>query len=255
MFEITAETLKWAYKKLKNYVYYASPASYLKDKIAQFEACYNEKSFEEIAENLNCILAKEKYSIIKDEKVSYTIFPKKDGVSDENSIVLVENFNVFIDMPLQFYLIDILFTLELFENIDSNTSEYSFGNDFNYALWEIKENKRPGNILENRLLFANFNSQYDSWKNKVYAYLDENAKSDCYIIRMDFKKSYYNVYFNIRNFIKEHIKDDALNNPICEFECELYSYYSSIIDSLVRQEHFKKKANYVHLPTMNLTIN
>lgn len=248
MFDITAETLKWAYKKLKNYIYYSSPASYLKDKIVQFEENYNENSFDEMAKNLNRILAKEKYSIIKDEKVSYTIYPKKDGVNDENNNVVVENFNIFIDMPLQFYLLDILFTLELFDNMNSNSSEYSFGNDFNYALWEIKEGKRPGNILENRLLFANFNSQYDSWKNKVYTYLDKNADNDCYIVKMDFKRSYYNVYFNIRDFIKEHMGESALNNHICEFECELYSYYSYIIDSLVPQEGFKKKPNYVHLP-------
>lgn len=248
MFDITAETLKWAYKKLKNHIYYSSPASYLKDKIVQFEENYNENSFDEMAKNLNRILAKEKYSIIKDEKVSYTIYPKKDGVNDENNNVVVENFNIFIDMPLQFYLLDILFTLELFEKMDSNSSEYSFGNDFNHALWEIKDCKRPGNILENRLLFANFNSQYDSWKNKVYTYLDKNAENDCYIVKMDFKKSYYNVYFNIRDFIKEHVGESALNNPICEFECELYSYYSYIIDSVVSQEGFKKKTNYVHLP-------
>ena len=245
MFDITAETLKWAYKKLKNYIYYSSPASYLKDKIVYFEENYNENSFDEMAKNLNRILAKEKYSIIKDEKVSYTIYPKKDGVNDENNNVVVENFNIFIDMPLQFYLLDILFTLELFDNMDGNSSVYSFGNDFNYSLWEIKEGKRPGNILENRLLFANFNSQYDSWKNKVYTYLDKNADNDCYIVKMDFKRSYYNVYFNIRDFIEERLGKNALNNPICEFECELYSYYSTVIDSVVPQEGLKKKTNYV----------
>lgn len=248
MFDITPKTLKWAYKKLKNYIYYSSPSSYLKDKIINFESNYNENSFDDMAENLNIILSKEKYTLIKDEKVTYTIFPKKDGISEENNNVIVENFNVFIDMPLQFYLLDIIFTLELFENMNSNSADYSFGNDFNYAMWEIKEGKRPGNILENRLLFANFNSQYDSWKNKVYTYLDENADNDCYIVKMDFKRSYYNVYFNIRDFIQKHVSERELNNPICEFECELYSYYSSIIDSVVPQEGFKKKTNYVHLP-------
>lgn len=248
MFDITAETLKWAYKKLKNYIYYSSPASYLKDKIVRFEENYDENSFYEMAKNLNRILTKGKYSIIKDEKVSYTIYPKKDGVNDENNNVVVENFNIFIDMPLQFYLLDILFTLELFNNMDSNSSEYSFGNDFNKVLWKIKEEKQHENILKNRWLFANFNSQYDSWKNKVYTYLDKNADDDYYIVKMDFKRSYYNVYFNIRDFIEEHLGENALSNPICEFECELYSYYSTIIDSVVPQEGLKKKTNYVHLP-------
>ena len=53
LYEITASNLKWAYKKLKNYVYYYNSSCYLKDKIIQFEKNYNSMYFEELSNELS----------------------------------------------------------------------------------------------------------------------------------------------------------------------------------------------------------
>ena len=246
MIGIDANSLKWAYKKLKNYVYYSSPASYLKDKIIQFEENYDENTFENMAQELLTLFSKT-HNMVSRQDISYAIFPKKDGVTSVNDSVVVDNFNVFIDMPLKFYLVDILFTLKIFENMDSKASDYSFGNDFDKRLWQIKAGDLAGNILENNLLFANFSTQYDLWKDKIYTALKETDNQDKIILKMDFKRSYYNVYFNINDFIKKHLKADEKCNPIYEFEKHLYRYYSAILDKIIPKEIPTKKY-FVHLP-------
>lgn len=246
MITINANSLKWAYKKLKNYVYYSSPASYLKDKIIDFENNYDEDTFSNMAQELLALFSN-KCDMLKGQRISYTIFPKKDGIIAEDNSLIVENFNVFIDMPLKFFLVDILFTLNIFENLSYRPSDYSFGNDFDKRLWQIKEGDLEGDILENNLLFANFNSQYDLWKDRIYSILDETNTRDKLIIKMDFKKSYYNVYFNINKFIQNYLNNGILYNPIYEFEKNLYRYYSAILERIIPSD-IKRKKNYVHLP-------
>lgn len=245
MIEINANSLKWAYQKLKNYIYYTSPASYLKDRIINFEESLKEDTFVEMADDL-CNIFSKNINMLSWQGISYLIYPKKDGVRGDNGQLTVDNFNVFIDMPIKFYLVDILFTLNLFENINE-TSECSFGNDFDNRLWEIKNGDRAGNILENKLLFANFHHQYSLWKDKIYNYLDGPAKNENKIIvKMDFTRSYYNVYFNINAFLTKHINDN-INNPIYNFEKNLYRYYTKILDSLIPYNKAPIN-NYVHLP-------
>ena len=244
MIEVNANSLKWAYQKLKNYIYYTSPASYLKDKIINFEKSLQTDTFAKMTGQLRGLFSK-KHNMLSGKRISYLIYPKKDGVRGDNGQITVYNFNVFIDMPLEFYLVDILFTLNLFENIES--SECSFGNDFDKRLWAIKNGNQDGNILENKLLFANFHSQYKLWKDKVYKYLDGPAKNENKIIvKMDFTRSYYNVYFDINEFLNNHIRENR-DNPIYEFEKNLYRYYSKILDNLIPNDAQRIK-NHVHLP-------
>lgn len=244
MISINAISMKWAYRKLKNYIYYASPASYLKDKIMQFEDNYNDNSFEDMANELQRLFSS-KHDMVKGKGISYIVFPKKDGVDSDNEKIIVNDYNVFLDMPLKFYLVDVLFTLDIFTTLNYKASDYSFGNDFDKRLWKIKENELDGNILENNLLFANFNAQYDLWKEKIYNAIEETSEQDKIIIKMDFKRSYYNAYFDIDSFIKELFNDDS-NDPICEFEKQLYYYYSGILNRII--DWSTPKTHYVHLP-------
>lgn len=243
MYSIDANSLKWAYQKLKSYIYYSLPASYLKDKMIEFEKNYNANSFVEMANDLNYLFSTT-HDMLRGQGISYTIFPKKDGVSSINNNIIVAGFNVFVDMPLKFYLVDVLFTLDIFESLQYDMSDYSFGNDFDKRLWQIKKNELDGSILENKLLFANFNAQYDLWKEKIYAKLEETADEDKTIIKMDFQRSYYNVYFDINKFIIEYL--GGLNNPIYQFEKQLYCYYSTILDDIIQWS--PHKTSFVHLP-------
>ena len=247
MIKITKESLMWAYGKLKNYVYYASPASYLKDKIIEFEKGFDNNSFEKMAIELNKLLSNN-YDVVKNKNISYTVYPKKDGICDDNNEIIVEKYNLFIDMPLKFFLLDVLFTLELFDRMDVGISDFSFGNDFNNVLWDIKNNKRDGSVLKNKYLFANFNTQYENWKGKIYGYIEENSQNDYYILKMDFKRSYYNVYFDFDGFVSNFLGKDFFNDPIYKFELHLYRYYSGILNNHITDVTFNKKGNYVHLP-------
>lgn len=244
MISINANSLKWAYKKLKNYIYYASPASYLKDKIVQFEKKINSNTFDDMEKELLALFSKER--CLSNQGIGYCIFPKKDGVVCDDNGILVKEFNVFIDMPIKFYLVDILFTLNLFESLEYDSSGYAFGNDFDKSLWQIKKGEIEGNILENNFLFANYSTQYQKWKEKIYDSLDNEDKQEKLILKLDFKRSFYNINFDIKKFIDDRFKHET-NNPVLNFEKQLYCYYSIILNSIIPSQE-KRNKNYANLP-------
>ena len=160
MYEINSENLKWAYKKLKHYFYYYKTSSYLKDKIISFERNYTENTFEELANKLNN-LSKIDSNMLSSKGVTYTIFPKRDSAKQDGEHINISEFNMFIDMPIEFYLIDILFSMDIYKNHKPEDLCYAYGNVFDNRLAFVDE------PLNNLLLYGNHSINYKKWKNTV----------------------------------------------------------------------------------------
>lgn len=77
MYEINAENLKWAYKKLKHYIYFYRSSSYLKDKIIEFEDNYNDSTFTEMSNSL-IELSNNDTKMLSGKQISFTMYPKRD---------------------------------------------------------------------------------------------------------------------------------------------------------------------------------
>ena len=189
MYEINAENLKWAYKKLKHYIYYYRSSSYLKEAIVEFEESYNENTFIEMANKLT-LLSKKNSQMLKNKHISFTIYPKRDSAhkNPQNDSVDIKDFNMFIDMPIEFYLVDILFTMDLYKCIDNSTMEYAYGNVFDKNLEFVD------NPLENLLLYGNHTINYKKWKNSIY---EKTSSKDKVIIKLDIERCFYNFKFQL----------------------------------------------------------
>lgn len=245
MFDITCENLKWAYKKLKKYFYYYNSSNYLKDKILKFENELNNNTFEKLSKELNN-MASLNHDMVSSKNIRFKIYPKKDvaTIGSTTQKVEITDFNIFIDMPLSFYLVDILFTLDLLETVPSENLKYSYGNKFDERLYASDIN-----ILTNSLLFSNHNKNYNDWKKSIYKGLSENSDKNKIVIKLDIKKCFYNVYFNLKEFILKIFSMDYKSDYVIKIMCNIYRYFSKIIDAeLNLNVDLFKKENYVHLP-------
>ena len=162
MYEINERTIRFAYLKLKNYVYYYSSSNYLKEKLMKFEDDLKSEPtlFKKYANELNQLAEKE-YDMLDGYKFDYIAYPKKDSFVANNDKIDVENVNLFIDTDLIFYLNDVLFCFELYDVYKSLNQELFFGNLFNKHL---KETNDP---LYNRMLFDAYWGNYNKWKKAI----------------------------------------------------------------------------------------
>ncbi len=249
MLEITPENLRWAYSKLKNYYYYYNSSTYLKDKIMDFESDLQENTFDMLSKRLNNI-ATLNFFMLANEDIYFKAYPKKDAVKYDNDSdrVIIEDYNAFIDMPFEFYLVDVLFALSFFKKSNKERLKYSYGNKFDERLYDMD------NIISNRLLFSNHRINYIAWKHTAQKAINdkENINNDRIIIKLDIKKCFYNVYFDIKEFIMNNLGFNYLNNTVTKIMVNIYRYYSAIMDNEViaskDKEKELKKNNYVHLP-------
>ena len=115
--------------------------------------------------------------------------------------MIIEDYNAFIDMPFEFYLVDVLFALSFFKKSNKERLKYSYGNKFDERLYDMD------NIISNRLLFSNHRINYIAWKHTAQKAINdkENINNDRIIIKLDIKKCFYNVYFDIKEFIMNNL--------------------------------------------------
>ena len=237
MYAINSKNLKCAYKKLKHYFYYYKTSSYLKDKIVDFEKNYTENTFEELAKKLND-LSRIDSKMISGLGVTYTIFPKRDSAVRDGENINISEFNMFIDMPIEFYMVDILFSMDIYKKHNSDDLIYSYGNCFDKRLNFVDE------PLNNLLLYGNHSINYKKWKNTV---LQDKYKDDSLIIKLDIKRCFYNIKFNIPDFIKNILNINYLDDPVTKIMVNIYRYYSKIINDEMKISQIENE-NEVTLP-------
>lgn len=237
VYDITGENLRWAYMKLKNYIYYYHSSSYLKNKIIEFESNfiidYPIDYFNRLANDLNK-LAEDDFYMLSNEKISLLTYPKKNQVFSKEDNISIGDVNFFIDMDIKFYLVDILYSLSFFDLI---TNDNSFGNVFDHRMEE--------SILENRLLLNNHNISYKNWKKNVFKQISNENSEGLSLIKIDMERCFYNIAFNINTF-NEHYLETGSNKPVVKIMTNVYRLYNSKLSSNING--VITKANEVTLP-------
>ena len=246
MENITLEDIESAYLRLKRAIYYENNISlHLKMQLAEFE---NEKNFldederikyfEKFKEKLNKYDSKEalnyfnklfleiKYKkVIKklNEKVDkniYKIIEKNLENPELNSILEKKikedsskndiSYNYFIDCPIEFHIISVLWIMkygyELDSKLDRNNSIYSYG----YRL-DIKKEKLNNidinfeKIIREKSIFKKYYEQYQKWKYNGLKEVEHirEKNENVVILCLDLKRFYY---FINRKKLKDKIR-------------------------------------------------
>ena len=243
MFEINEENLKYAYQKYKNYAYYYNSSIFYKQKVIEFEKNYNENTFSLMARELKEQLLKNKS--LENSGIGITILPKKDSVKVENEKIIIDKFNFFIDMPLKYYLVDILFSLELMTSTERSIYKHAYGSVFDENLYDIA-NQCIDDVVKNKLLFANYGKKYAEWKRQIYDYVDNNKENDYVLYKLDIEKCFYNVDFDIVDFINK-IFGTNNDSDATRLIKQVYLYYTAIIEKQFDSNATKEK-RHVLLP-------
>ena len=225
--------IKSCYKKFKSYVYYSN-YTYLKRKIIEFE--FND-NFEGIFNVLGTALSNnsDEYFNQLIQQINWIPQIKKIHNKENNDVliisnqidnskVIVEKINYFIDMPIELYILDVLWTILFGKCLyDSKLIESSnAANKFAYGLFSNKTGI-DGIDFDSINLFEPYYFNYKKWRKGAIDKVNElyNNKVDSTIIALDLTEYFYGVDINF-NEINEFIK---------YFDID-FSYLTKIIENI-----------------------
>lgn len=234
MYSINAETLKIAFKKLKTHYYYSASSLYLKKKIVEFENQIHNKSnsFESIANKLNNMVYGH-MSLLKSSDVDYVVYPKKNTFKKEYDSIKTDCdcLNCFIDMDIEFFLVDVIFTLNLLE-----TTEHFVNREVSYS-GRVDECIKTGKV-NNSYLFSNYFAGYQKWKSIPKTILKDNPNKDLTLIRLDLKKCYYSCFFDFNKITKYLFGNNDCVSLIMK---SVYNLYTQKVQSATKSQFVKEK--------------
>lgn len=239
MFEISPATLKLAFRKLKSYYHYCYSSLFLKQKIIDFETeIKNGKiSFEVVSDRLNG-LVRDSLTSIRSNEIDYMLYPKKNSFRNSYGKTWIDDdrVNAFIDMDISFHLVDVLFSLMLFEKTESIINRYiSFAGLCDERLMNL--------YSSNNFLFKNYRSSYKKWKSIPNYCHEKNPCEDLTIVKLDIKNCYPSIIFNIDDIFN---RIGLENNNITRIMKSVFRLYS---DKVFRDiTKYKKEKNESCLP-------
>ena len=228
----TIEMVSGAYKKLKSHLYYDKTLVFAKKRLSEFE--YDRESFysslECLANNLLCENTSYFDNLI--EQISFNVLPKKFKSRFEGNDVIrasvdhnsgISKVNFFIDMPIELYIIDFLWTIQIGKII----SDYPFllansgATAFKKSLFTSANDLIGGIDYESNRAFKPYFELYVSWRNGAFKAIKNNhSKADSLLICLDLKSFYYSVDFDF----------DELNTMLCnDKRLDQISFLTSVI--------------------------
>ena len=217
-YEVNKENLIKAFKKLKAHYFYNSDPMFMKAKIIEFE-----QNIDERIENLLVLYNTSNLdSIVK--QIRYRIIPKKEAASKIETSICINAINFFIDAPIEFHLLDIIWIFNIIDNNRNDfDSQYIYGNKLKNSIWSSKDK------LSTRFIFENYNVMYNEWKNKCFliaSYL--NVRNNIEIYNFDIKQYYYNQKINFVTFFEKYgqYNSEKLN----QFIKNGYCYYDALVN-------------------------
>lgn len=216
MFEITSETLEWAYKKLKCYYYYYKGSNYIKEKIIEFDKKLDGDSlvFYEMAESLNRQVDSSNWVSLTSD-CSYVVYPKKNAFVQDKGKIRIDKYNTFIDLPIEYFLVDVLFCLNIIETTEQKKTAFAFIPSPHFDITE--------DMLHNKYIFDYYWDGYKKWMNiPSNSYLNDE-KSPRVVVKMDLKECFYNSEFNF----KELINELGIKNNVSLIMGSIYRSYSA----------------------------
>jgi hypothetical protein len=259
---VTKGIIKDCYRKFKSSVYYSSNLQYLRLKVAEFEEKHDlmEEKIDDLARMLISEDAEKWEELI--QKVKFRVFPKISSTnkqdtaaqilsnySIENSNVVVEKVNFFIDGPIEIFIIDTLWTLIVGKLV---VEKNVFGSEVCANIFEKRAfNNDEDNILssidfQNLSVYKPYFDGYKRWKNNAIFKIEElyDLGQDSTLLSLDLTNYYYAANFNFDLLSK--LLTNENDNRYLEFSFindsieELYIHYSKIIQKIrldVREGH------------------
>lgn len=197
-----------AYKKLKAYLYYDKTLVFAKKRLAVFES--NTKSFVETLESIAQNISIENSTFFDDfiDQVDFKVLPKKFKSSKPESDIVpasvdhscnISKINFFIDMPIELYIIDFLWTI-LVGKLINDRSEilmYSGATAFKPSLYNAVPDLYKGIDFSSNRAFKPYFGLYTSWRNGAFNAIQKtHSYDDSLLLCLDLKSFYYSVDFN-----------------------------------------------------------
>lgn len=264
----TNRMLEGSYKKLKSFFYFDKTQLFVKKYMAEFESDRNRfsETFMAISENLSTRNMRYFKALI--DQVGFRIMPKKfistQCISDcINSSVdhkqKISKVNFFIDMPIELYIIDFLWTL-LIGKISTekrNLFRYAAATRFKKSLFNKSTELKTGIDFDSNRSFKPYFGLYSAWRNNAFKVIEkQHKKSDTILLCLDLKSFYYSVEFNFSK-IKEFLDDDERLGSfdfLTSVIEEIYFAYTKLIGDYRKGIKGKDKSCVFPIGIMSTTI-
>ena len=247
-----------AYKKLKSYFYYDKTILYNKMYISVWESDQDEmkKRIDYLAEFLMNLSSNCDYQYINNYllKIDLVPVPKafeketiegnllQNKTSENNKISKV---NFFIKVPIEFMILDTMWTLMVGKIATDNKSISSkaYANRIKSQIFNSKTDLYSGIDYESNRFFIPYYKQYTSWRDGAFRKVRKhyNRKEDSIIISLDLKGYYYSVAFKFEN-LQKLLNDDKRLSEIKDLTKIIEMIYISYT-SEVKKYRSEIKAN------------
>lgn len=239
----TLRMVEGAYKKLKSFYFFDKTYVFVKERIADFES--NKELFpsvlEKISENLKNKNSDYFQALINE--IAFRVLPKKFESkrclnncinTDIDHQQAITRINFFIDMPIELYILDFLWTLLIgkisFEQKDS--FKYAAATRFKKSVFNANHELKQGIDFDSNRLFEPYFGLYSAWRNRAFKTIEkQHRKSNTILLCLDLKSFYYSVEFSFIQILDYLGQDKRLSSfdfltTIIE---NIYSNYTQLI--------------------------
>ncbi len=232
-----------AYKKLKSYLYYDKTLLFTKKRLAVLES--DKENFLNVLNSIAENLSAENMSFFDDliQEINFRVLPKKfkSSLSETNVInstvdhaCSISRINFYIDMPIELYIVDFLWTILIGKLINDRPEilKYSGATAFKPSLYNASPNLIDGIDFESNRAFKPYFGLYTSWRDEAFKTIQNiHPDTDSLLLCLDLKSFYYSVDFNFSQ-LEELLENDTRLGQISfltEIIKKLYYEYTQII--------------------------
>lgn len=239
--------VKSCYGKIKRYYYDNYGLLYFKKKIADFECSSTfESKLINLAEKIFYYNDNKSYFNKMIDNISLLELTKNifyiKGKLDFKS-------NYFIDLPVEFLIIDAMIVSEfgvLFQNIIDHRSLTEVNK--NYKSYNNQLDFSSPSLYEHYRLFKHYKRGYDDWKNDPYNIVVEKDK--CTVFKLDIKECYYSAKYECE-FFYEVAKENKLLLNLLELYFKITDKYKILVN-FEKKDKIKNKCFPVGLLSSNV---
>lgn len=241
--------IETAYKKFKSHIYNDNTLLHARIQLADFESHKKfKRNLSQLTKVINKCTVDDVEPIISYlERIRYIIMPKKlSSNQDIPNVYLnkkelpkynIEDFNVFINCPIEVHLISVLWILEVGHKMDDML-------DNNIHGYRLVRNE-DGNIEENSFkLYEKYHERYMQFRDgalkKAISLHDEGL--DTTIINLDVKSFFYNINFNFQEECLKFSKNNEYALKLNKIMDKIHDTYKQVLvkDNIKTKEEAKK---------------
>jgi len=257
------QIIKSAYKKLKSYIYYDNTLIFLKKDIAKFEI-ENRNNLETKFKNIKNVLEGKDEELLKMwlNNVSFYLVPKKFDIKEDLETNIVKNLyydhkldiskiNIFIRLPIELYIIDILWIMYIGEKLDKKLKDNVYG----YRLM-----REEGVFKKNSYkLFHKYYEKYQAFRDSAVEEainLHKQNKSVTFL-NLDIKEFFYNINVDLDSLLKGiEIQEEFLIEKLNNILKRIHDKYHEILknDKIYLNKTNTKINSYLPIGLMSSSV-